>query len=71
MIKVYTRTVCPKCIVAKNQLSDLGVEFETINLEEKENEVHAEKLREAGFQAAPIFEQDGNFFTSINELNLD
>lgn len=69
MIKVYTRTVCPKCIVAKNQLTDMGVEFEVVNVEE--NETEAQKLRDAGFQAAPIFEQNGNFFTNINELELD
>lgn len=66
MVKVYTRTVCPKCVVAKAVLEENGVEFKTINLEEDEES--ATLLREKGFMAAPIIEHNDQFFTNVHEF---
>jgi glutaredoxin len=35
MVKIYSTSWCPSCIYAKRLLSERGVEFEEINIEEK------------------------------------
>ena len=35
MIKIYTTNWCPSCVAAKNLLSELNIDFEEINIEEK------------------------------------
>ena len=34
-IKVYSTTWCPSCVYAKRLLSDRGLEYEEINIDEK------------------------------------
>jgi glutaredoxin len=34
MITVYTKDFCPYCVQAKKQLSDMGFEYEEINIEQ-------------------------------------
>ena len=34
MITVYTKDFCPFCVQAKKQLSDMGLEYKEINIEE-------------------------------------
>ena len=35
MIKIYTTSWCPSCVSAKNLLAELNIDFEEINIEEK------------------------------------
>lgn len=35
MVKIYSTSWCPSCIDAKRLLSERGLEFEEINIEEK------------------------------------
>ena len=35
MVKIYSTSWCPSCIYAKRLLSERGLEFEEINIEEK------------------------------------
>ena len=35
MVKIYSTSWCPSCIYAKRFLTERGVEFEEINIEEK------------------------------------
>ena len=35
MVKIYSTSLCPSCIYAKRLLTDRGLEFEEINIEEK------------------------------------
>jgi glutaredoxin len=66
LIKVYTRTVCPKCIVAKAMLEDSELEYELINVDK--NKDAKQKLNDLGFMAAPIVEHDGKFYPSMPEI---
>lgn len=66
MIKLYTKTVCPKCIVAKAMLEDSGVVYEAFNID-TDNEAK-QVLVDKGFMAVPIAEHDGNFFTSNEQI---
>lgn len=66
MIKVYTKTVCPKCIVVKAMLEDSGLQYEVINLEE--NVDAREKVFNMGFQGVPIVEYKDNFLTDNGQI---
>lgn len=68
MIKLYTKTVCPKCIVAKAMLSDSEIEFTEVNVES--NDEAREKLLDLGYSSAPIVEHDGNYYTNEQLLGL-
>ncbi len=37
-VKIYTKSTCPACVLAKETLKGKGVEFEEINLDEKQEE---------------------------------
>lgn len=68
-MKLYTKTICPKCMLVKTLLDEAGVEYEVINIEE--NALALEKLKDKGFMAVPIVEYDGEFYAdnkSIQEL---
>lgn len=66
MLKLYSKTVCPKCIVAKVMLDDGEVEYEVCNIDQDEEA--SQKLKELGFMAVPIVEYNGEFFTTTNQL---
>tara|TARA_B110000116_G_scaffold267503_1_gene279918 strand:+ start:2047 stop:2298 length:252 start_codon:yes stop_codon:yes gene_type:complete len=36
MIKIYTTNWCPSCVAAKKLLNSLNIEFDEINIEEKQ-----------------------------------
>lgn len=66
MIKLYTKSVCPKCMLIKATLDNAGVEYETINIEE--NEEAKNKVVEAGFMAVPVMETDGELIGTLPEM---
>ena len=51
MITIYTKTVCPYCVKAKNFLDMKGIEYETINIEEDREGRNF--LVEGGYRAVP------------------
>lgn len=65
-IKLYTRTVCPKCIYIKSELSRAGIDYEIINIDE-DSEAKA-LIKDAGFMAAPILEHHGELIADIGQI---
>ncbi|MGZ3723001.1 MAG: glutaredoxin 3 [Bdellovibrionales bacterium] len=57
-VQVYSKSNCPYCVLAKNLLSDKGVNFQEINLDGKDQEL--KELRErTGMRTVPqIFVDD-------------
>lgn len=53
MLKIYSKTVCPYCVNAKNFLKAKGIAFEEVNIEE--NEDAREFLKEHGHRSVPKF----------------
>tara|TARA_B110001454_G_scaffold191351_1_gene190993 strand:- start:1953 stop:2243 length:291 start_codon:yes stop_codon:yes gene_type:complete len=51
MITIYTKTVCPYCVKAKNFLEINGLEYETINIEEDREGRNF--LVDGGYRAVP------------------
>jgi glutaredoxin len=66
MIKIYTQTICPKCIVAKSLFKENDIEFELINLDNDQES--KQKLVDLGFMATPIVEHDGKFYTNMAQF---
>ena len=54
MIRVYTFTVCPYCIQAKNLLNSLGVKYEEINIsDDPDGSKMAELTQKSGMRTVP------------------
>lgn len=65
-MKLYTRTVCPKCMWIKSELQRAGAEVEIINVDHDEQAF--ERLVEAGAKAVPVLEVNGSFIFDTNEM---
>lgn len=65
MLKLYTKTVCPKCVVAKAMLNGNDIQFEAINVEQDEEARF--KLKELGFLSVPIAELNDKYYTLPNQ----
>jgi len=74
MLTVYSKTVCPYCVNAKNFLRVRGIDFLEVNIEE--DEVAREFLREAGHRTVPQIYKDGEVFveggwTGLSKLSVE
>jgi glutaredoxin len=65
-MKLYTRTVCPKCMWIKSELQRAGVEVEIINVDH--NAEAFERLVAAGAMSVPVMEVEGEFIFDTNEM---
>lgn len=67
-MKLYTQTVCPKCMLVKNVVKMAGKEDEVeyVNLDEHEN--IREELKVKGFQSLPILEVNGDYVIDQSEI---
>ncbi|TBL77400.1 glutaredoxin family protein [Paenibacillus thalictri] len=65
-MKLYTKTVCPKCMWIKSEIARSGVEVEIVNIDH--DEAARERLLEAGVMSLPVMEADGEFIFDTNEM---
>ena len=61
-MKLYTKTVCGKCLFVKSQLQSKGFEYKEVNLDHDEKA--KQKVLDAGFMTAPVLEVDGKMLTN-------
>lgn len=66
MVKIYTKTVCPKCIVAKGLFEGNEVEYEPVNIDHDAES--KQKLIDLGFMGVPIVEHNGKFYKDMGEF---
>lgn len=65
-MKLYTKTICPKCFWVKSELQRAGLEVDVINIEQNE---HAKKtILNAGFLSVPVLELEGQFIGDVKEI---
>ena len=69
MIKLYTKTVCGKCMLVKMWLANSGLDYEIINTDE--NEEAKELVLSKGFMSAPILEVEGEFISDVNLMHTE
>lgn len=66
-LKLYTKTVCPKCILVKSVLVAAGIEYEEINIDT--NDEVRQFLIDKGIMAAPVLFYNDKYLTSVPEIN--
>ena len=62
-MKLYTKTICPKCLWVKSELSQVGLEAEFINIDHDQQAML--KITAAGFSSVPILEVNGEFIGDV------
>ena len=62
-MKLYTKTICPKCLWVKSELSQVGLEAELINIDHDQQAMS--KIIAAGFSSVPILEINGEFIGDV------
>lgn len=65
-MKLYTRTVCPKCMWIKSELQRAEVEVEIINVDHDAEAF--ERLVAAGAMSVPVMEVEGELIFDTNEM---
>ena len=56
-VTVYTKKKCPQCIMTKQYMDSLGIQYQTIDTTEKEEA--REYIKQLGFQTLPVVEAEG------------
>lgn len=65
-MKLYTKTICPKCLWVKSELQSAGLEAEIINIDHDEQA--KQKIIEAGLLSVPVLEVNGAFIADVKEI---
>lgn len=65
-MKLYTKTVCPRCMWVKSEALRSGIELEIINIDQDENA--RERLVKAGMMSVPVLETNGQFIINTEEM---
>ncbi|MDN4495259.1 glutaredoxin family protein [Ureibacillus aquaedulcis] len=65
-MKLYTKTICPKCMWVKSELQRAGLEVEVVNIDE--NEQAKQTIIDAGFLTVPVLEIDGQLMGDVQEI---
>lgn len=65
-MKLFTKTVCPKCILIKNELEKTGIDYEIVNIDQ-DSEAR-DVLIEQGLMAVPVLKIKGDFIADIKKI---
>lgn len=65
-MKLYTKTICPKCLWVKLELERRGIEAEIINIEKDDKA--KEKILDEGFLSVPVMELNGNLIGDTKQM---
>ncbi len=65
-MKLYTKTICPKCLWVKSELQRAGLETEIVNIDHDEQA--KQTIIDAGFLSVPVLEVDETFIGDVQEI---
>lgn len=65
-MKLYTKTVCPKCMLIKAVAKESGVQLEEVNVDN--NESALEELKSLGIQSVPVLKHGDKYIVDIAEI---
>lgn len=65
-MKLYTKTICPKCLWVKSELQHAGLEADIINIDQDEQA--KQTLIEAGFLSVPVLEFEGKYYGDVKAV---
>lgn len=66
MLKIYTKTVCPKCMLVKSELDRKKIPYESINIDTDDKAKAL--LVENNFMAVPVVDFDGELVVDYGEI---
>lgn len=65
-MKLYTKTICPKCLWVKSELQRVGLEAAIINIDKDEQA--KQTLIDAGFLCVPVLDFNGKLISDVKEI---
>lgn len=65
-MKLYTKTICPKCLWVKSELQRARLRADIINIDLDEQT--KQTIMEAGFLSVPVLEYEGKFIGDVKEV---
>ncbi|MGG2053839.1 glutaredoxin [Lysinibacillus pakistanensis] len=65
-MKLYTKTICPKCLWVKSELQRVGIEAEIVNIDHDEKA--KQTIIDAGFLSVPVLEYNETFIGDVKEI---
>ncbi|MDM5232539.1 glutaredoxin family protein [Lysinibacillus pakistanensis] len=65
-MKLYTKTICPKCLWVKSELHRVGIEAEIVNIDHDEKA--KQTIIDAGFLSVPVLEYNETFIGDAKEI---
>jgi len=65
-MKLYTKTVCPKCYGVKAAIAESGLNVEVINIDH--DATAHKKLEDNHISSVPVLEVDGELIADLNEI---
>lgn len=69
-VKVYTKKNCPQCMMTKEYMDTLNIEYETIDA--TDNEEAREYVKSLGFQTLPVVVvENGEAWFGFRPENID
>ena len=69
MIKVYSTPACAYCVTLKKFLTERGIEFESIDVSEKEGFLQ-EMIDKSGQMGVPVMDIDGQIVVGFNKEKI-
>lgn len=66
-MKLYTKTICPKCIGVKSKIEEEGISVEIVNIDH--DATAKQKLLDNGIMAVPVLEVDGELITDLKAIH--
>lgn len=66
MLKIYSKTICPKCMHVKRELKGKGIEFKEINLDHDEESL--EMLKSKNLQGLPVVEINKELVNDVGQI---
>ena len=69
VVKVYTTTHCPYCVMAKNFLKENNVEFEEVNVQEDHEAAH-EMVEKSGQMGVPVLDINGKIIVGFDKKKI-
>ena len=68
-LKVYSTSMCPYCVMAKDFLKEHNIEFEDINVQE-DHKAANEMIEKSGQTGVPVIEVDGEIIIGFDKEKL-
>ena len=67
---IYSTTMCPWCVKAKQYFKEKNIEFEDVNVGENE-EAAREMIEKSGQTGVPVIDIDGEIIIGFNKPEID